>query len=88
MSVMEKVSIFVNTMAWGSSLRDSCERFQRSSSTISEAITDVLEALVGRNNGWDGLARHVLRPVDPNFTEIPKQITEVSRYSRYFKVRY
>lgn len=45
MSVMEKVAIFVNTMAWGSSQRNSCERFQRSSSTISESITSVLDAI-------------------------------------------
>ena len=86
MTVMEKVGIFVNTMAWGASLRDSCERFQRSTSSLSEAITDVLEALVGRNRGWNGLARDVIRPVDPTFSEVPKQISEDGRYSRYFKV--
>ena len=47
MKVIEKVGIFVYTMAHGTGYRNANERFQRSSSTISQIVHEVLVALVG-----------------------------------------
>lgn len=86
-SVMEKVAIFVNTMAWGQSQRNACERFQRSTYTISEAIRDVCDAIYGGPaNGFNGLARELIKPRDPEFRRVPEQIVNDNRYWPYFKV--
>nr|ABB55319.1 conserved hypothetical protein [Asparagus officinalis] len=85
MTVVEKVGIFVYTIALGLSNRDVCERFQRSGETISRTITQVLEAICGRNKGYMGLARDVIQPKDRNFQFIPPQIANDTRYMPYFK---
>ncbi|XP_020270930.1 uncharacterized protein LOC109846115 [Asparagus officinalis] len=85
MTVVEKVGIFVYTIALGLSNRDVGERFQRSGETISRTITQVLEAICGRNKGYMGLARDVIQPKDRNFQFIPPQIANDTRYMPYFK---
>ena len=86
MSVIEKVGIFVYTIALGISNRDVCERFQRSGETVSRAFHEILEAICGRNKGFMGLARDMIKPKDPNFRYIPPQIANDHRYMPYFKV--
>ncbi|XP_019158198.1 PREDICTED: uncharacterized protein LOC109154913, partial [Ipomoea nil] len=85
MSYVEKVGIFIYTLAMGASNRDVGERFQRSGETISRAFHEVLEAISGRNSGYKGLARDIIRPDDPTFQSIPSYITNDPRYMPYFK---
>ncbi len=65
--------------------RTAAERFQRSTGTVSTAIKHVLEALVGRTYGFRGLGSELIKPRDPQFTEVPRNIREDSRYFPYFK---
>ncbi|GKB01291.1 hypothetical protein Tco_0829335 [Tanacetum coccineum] len=62
MSALEKLGIFVYTLALGVSNRDVGERFQRSGETISRAFHDVLDAITAKGNGFDGLASDIIRP--------------------------
>lgn len=87
MSTLEKLGIFVYTLALGVSNRDVGERFQRSGETISRAFHEVLEAMVGRGKGFQGLARDIIKPKDPCFQSIPPQIINDKRYMPYFKVQ-
>jgi hypothetical protein len=84
--VVEKVGIFVYTLAMGASNRDVRERFQHSGETISRAFHEVLEAISGRSSGYKGLARDIIRPKDPTFQFIPPYIANDERYMPYFKV--
>jgi hypothetical protein len=86
MTVVEKVGIFVYTLAMGASNRDVRERFQHSGETISRAFHEVLEAISGRSSGYKGLARDIIRPKDPTFQFIPPYIANDERYMPYFKV--
>ena len=86
MTVIEKVGIFVYTLALGVSNRDVSERFQRSGETISRAFHEVLEAITGRSKGYHGLAREMIKPKDPTFQETPAKIMNDNRYMPYFKV--
>ncbi|XP_071740360.1 uncharacterized protein [Rutidosis leptorrhynchoides] len=85
MSTFEMVGIFMYTLALGLSNRDVMERFQRSGETISQAFHEVLNAIIGRDKGFQGLARDIIRPKDPTFQLIPPQITNDKRYMPYFK---
>nr|GEV05611.1 NAC domain-containing protein 78-like [Tanacetum cinerariifolium] len=51
MTVVEKLGIFVYTLALGVSNRDVSERFQRSGETISRAFHEALEAITARSKG-------------------------------------
>ncbi|PWA34356.1 hypothetical protein CTI12_AA619930 [Artemisia annua] len=86
MTVVEKVGIFVYTLALGLSNRDVSERFQRSGETISRAFHEVLEAITARSKGFHGLAREMIKPKDPTFQETPAKIMNDNRYMPYFKV--
>ena len=86
MSIVEKVGIFVYTLAMGASNRDVGERFQRSGETVSRSFHEVLEAISGRSNGYKGLARDMIKPKDPTFQFIPSHIANDERYMPYFKV--
>lgn len=86
MSVVEKLGIFIYTLALGVSNRDVGERFQRSGETISRAFHEVLEVIAGRHNGFNGLAREIIRPKDRDFNITPSQIMNDKRYMPYFKV--
>ncbi len=85
-SVLEKVTMFLYTVALGISNRDVQERFQRSGWTMSHAVHDVLEAIVGRKSGFRGLARDIIRPSDPQFATLHEKLTD-NRY-KHFKVHY
>ncbi|XP_031108447.1 uncharacterized protein LOC116012916, partial [Ipomoea triloba] len=90
MSIVEKVGIFIYTLAMGASNRDVGERFQRSGETINRAFHEVLEATSGRSRGYQGLARDItipsyITPNDPTFQAIPSYITNDARYMPYFK---
>ncbi|XP_057252370.1 protein ALP1-like isoform X2 [Beta vulgaris subsp. vulgaris] len=85
MAVIEKVGIFVYTLALGISNRDVAERFQRSGETISRAFHEVLEAISGRTRAYMGLARDIIKPQDASFPGIPPQIEYDPRYMPYFK---
>ncbi|XP_019196309.1 PREDICTED: putative nuclease HARBI1, partial [Ipomoea nil] len=85
MSYVEKVGIFIYTLAMGASNRDVGERFQRSGETISRAFHEVLEAISDRNSRYKGLARDIIKPDDPTFQSIPSYITNDARYMPYFK---
>ncbi|GJV65502.1 retrovirus-related pol polyprotein from transposon TNT 1-94 [Tanacetum coccineum] len=50
MSALEKLGIFVYTLAFGVSNRDVGERFQRSGETVSRAFHDVLDAITIKGN--------------------------------------
>ncbi|KAL6583736.1 hypothetical protein OROMI_003025 [Orobanche minor] len=85
MSVIEKVGIFIYTLALGLSNRDVSERFQRSGETISRAFHDVLEAITGRSKDFLGLACDIIRPKDPTFANISPHIKDDERYMPFFK---
>ncbi|XP_058770478.1 uncharacterized protein LOC131644069 [Vicia villosa] len=84
-TVVEKVCIFVYTLAMGAFNRDVRKRFQHSGETISRAFHEVLEAISGRNRGYQGLARDIIRPKDPTFQYVPPHIANDERYMPYFK---
>ncbi|XP_071699252.1 uncharacterized protein [Rutidosis leptorrhynchoides] len=85
MSTFEMVGIFMYTLALGLSNRDVMERFQRSGETISRAFHEVLKSIIGRDKGFQGLARNIIRPKDPTFQLVPPQIMNDKRYMPYFK---
>ncbi|GJZ00359.1 ALP1-like protein isoform X1 [Tanacetum coccineum] len=85
MTAVEKLGIFVYTLALGVSNRDVSERFQRSGETISRAFHEILEAITGRSKGFHGLAREMIKPRDPTFQSTPQQIINDKRYMPYFK---
>ncbi|WCJ39611.1 hypothetical protein M5689_020588 [Euphorbia peplus] len=78
MSVLEKVGIFVWILSKGASNRDAQERFQHSGETVSRIFKEVLDVM-------DGLSRDILRPRDPEFSNIPSQIANDTRYMPHFK---
>ena len=51
----------------GASNRDVGERFQCSGETISRSFHEVLETISSRSNGYKGLARDMIKPIDPTF---------------------
>ena len=83
-SIIEKVGIFLYTVATGVSNRIVMERFQRSGDTISRVFHEVLNAITNRKTTC--LAHDIIRPQDPNFREIPSRIANDEIYMPYFKV--
>ena len=79
MSVIEKVGMFLYTLALGASNREVQERFQHSGETVSRNFNEVLRSMCL-------LAADLIRPVDPEFTTIPLEIEMNPRYMPYFKV--
>ena len=79
MSVIEKLGMFVYTLALGASNREVQERFQHSGETVSRNFNDVLRSVCL-------FATHIIRPVDPEFTTTPLEIAMNPRYMPYFKV--
>ncbi|XP_073266376.1 uncharacterized protein [Populus alba] len=78
MSVIEKLGMFVYTLALGASNREVQERFQHSGETVSRNFNEVLRSVCL-------LATHIIRPVDPEFTTTPLEIAMNPRYMPYFK---
>ncbi|KAG5233162.1 protein ALP [Salix suchowensis] len=78
MPVIEKLAMFVFTIAVGASNRQVQERFQHSGETISRCINEVLEAVCL-------LAMDVIKPTDPDFMSIPSEIATNQRHMPHFK---
>ncbi|XP_034932828.1 uncharacterized protein [Populus alba] len=78
MSVIEKLGMFVYTLALGASNKEVQERFQHSGETVSRNFNEVLRSVCL-------LATHIIRPVDPEFTTTPLEIAMNPRYMSYFK---
>ena len=85
-SVIEKVGIFLYTLAQGSSVRVVAEHFQRSTETIHRAFHGVLNCITGRGHDGRGHAGDIIRPRNPNFPRTPSHIAADPRYKDYFKV--
>jgi hypothetical protein len=80
MSFIEKVSMFLSTIAVGASNREVQERFQHSGETVSRCFKEVLKSLCL-------FAVEVIKPIDPQFTRTPREIAMNPRYMSHFKVR-
>lgn len=81
MSILEKVCICLYILAHGASNRHAQERFQHSGETISRVFREVLDSVCS-------FAQDLIKPVDPEFKEIPPEIIHDKRYMPYFKVLY
>jgi len=79
MCVLEKVGMFLFTLAVGASNRHVQERFQRSGETVSRCMKEVLKALCL-------FAIDIIKPTDPDFTNTPIQIAMNRRFMPHFKV--
>ena len=79
MSVIEKVAMFLFTIAVGASNRQVQERFQHSGETISRCFKEVLKSL-------RLFAVEVIKPEDPQFTSTPREIAMNPRFMPHFKV--
>jgi hypothetical protein len=80
MSVIEKVGMFLYTLALGASNREVQERFQHSGETVSRNFNEVLRSVCV-------LAADLIRPVDPEFTATPLKIAMNLRYMPHFKIK-
>nr|XP_034893497.1 protein ALP1-like [Populus alba] len=78
MSVIEKVAMFLFTIAVGASNRQVQERFQHSGETISRCFKEVLKSL-------RLFAVEIIKPVDPQFTSTPREIAMNPRFMPHFK---
>jgi len=80
MSVIEKVGMFLYTLALGALNREVQERFQHSGETVSRNFNEVLCSVCL-------LAVDLIRPVDPEFTATPLEIAMNPRYMPQCKVK-
>ena len=80
MSVIEKVAIFLYTIALGASNREVQVRFQLSGEIVSRCIKEVLVVVCL-------FAVDVIKLEDLNFTSMPREIAMNPRYMSHFKVR-
>ncbi|XP_052305353.1 protein ALP1-like [Populus trichocarpa] len=78
MSVIEKVAMFLFTIAVGASNRQVQERFQHSGETVSRCFKEVLKSL-------RLFAVEIIKPVDPQFTSTPREIAMNPRFMPHFK---
>ncbi|KAG5240959.1 protein ALP [Salix suchowensis] len=78
MCVLEKVGMFLFTLAVGASNRHVQERFQHSGETVSRCMKEVLKALCL-------FAIDTIKPTDPDFTNTPIQIAMNQRFMPHFK---
>ncbi|KAG5223875.1 protein ALP [Salix suchowensis] len=79
MCVIEKVGMFLFTLAVGASNRHVQERFQHSGETVSRCMKEVLRALCL-------FAIDIIKPTDPDFTNTPIEIAMDPRFMPHFKV--
>ncbi|GKV15184.1 hypothetical protein SLEP1_g25986 [Rubroshorea leprosula] len=77
-SVIEKVCMFLYTLALGASNRQVQERFQHSGETVSRSFHEVLKAMLY-------LSIDLIKPQDPTFSTIPLEILDDKRYMPHFK---
>jgi len=80
-NVIEKVTMFLFTIAVGASNKQVHERFQHSGETISRCFKEVFKSLCL-------FAVKVIKPVDPQFRSTPREIAMNPRYMSHFKVRW
>jgi len=80
MSVIEKVCMFLYTLALGASNREVQERFQHSGETVSRNFNEVLRSVCV-------LAADLIRPVNLEFTTTLLEIAMNRRYMPHFKVK-
>jgi len=80
MSVIEKVAMFLFTIAVGASNREVQEIFQHSDEIISRCFKEVLKSLCL-------FTVEVIKPVDPQFTSTSREIAMNPRYMPHFNVR-
>ena len=80
MSVIEKVAIFLYTIALGASNREVQVRFQLSGEIVSRCIKEVLVVVCL-------FAVDVIKLEDLNFTSTPQEIAMNPKYMPHFKVR-
>ncbi|XP_028556144.1 uncharacterized protein LOC114581025 [Dendrobium catenatum] len=74
----EVLAMSLYILSHNESIRSTCERFQHSSETISMYFSIGLEALVK-------FSCSVIKPIDPQFGDIPRNILYDHRYMPYFK---
>ena len=79
-SVIEKVCMFLYTLALGASNMKVHERFQHSSVTVSRYFKWALGTVCL-------LAVDFIKPVDPEFSTTPMEIAINPRYMPHFKVK-
>jgi len=72
-SVIEKVGMFLYTLALGASNKEVQKRFQHSSETVSRYFNEVLKVVCL-------LSIDIIKPVDPDFLTTPQEIVMNSRY--------
>jgi hypothetical protein len=78
MSDIEKVGMFLYTLALGASNREVQERFQHSGETVNKYFNEVLRLVCL-------LVIELIKPVDLEFSIIPTEITMNPRYMPHFK---
>lgn len=76
LSSLEALGIFLFTMAGNNSSRESNNRWVRSNSTVSIYFRRVLSRMVM-------LGSKILKPIDPNFTDIPRRLLQDSRFGPF-----
>jgi len=79
-SVIEKVGIFLYTLALGASNMEVHERFQHSGVTASRYFNEVFRSMCL-------LVVDFIKPVDPEFSTTPMEIAMNPSYMPHFKVK-
>ncbi|KAI0497272.1 hypothetical protein KFK09_020495 [Dendrobium nobile] len=74
----EVLAMTLYVLSHNESIRFTCERFQHSTETVSRYFSIGLEALVK-------LSCSVIKPIDLEFCDIPRNILYDNRYMSYFK---
>jgi len=78
-SVIEKVAMFLYTIALGATNRQVQERFQHSDETVSRNFNEVLKTICL-------LAVDIIKPQDSEFLNTPREIAMNPRFMPHFKV--
>jgi hypothetical protein len=78
-SVIEKVAMFLYTIALGATNRQVQERFQHSGETVSRNFNEVLKTICL-------LAVDIIKPQDSEFLNTPREIAMNPRFMPHFKV--
>lgn len=78
-SAAEILGMFMYALGHGAGNRNVQERFQRSGETVSRYFGEMLDIIYN-------MAVTLIKPQDPEFKNIPKEILSDSRYMPHFKV--
>ncbi|PKA59701.1 hypothetical protein AXF42_Ash011825 [Apostasia shenzhenica] len=79
--VEEVLAMTLKILGHGDSNRSVAERFQHSGETVSMYFKQCLKALIR-------MSLDIIRPIDPTFASISKEISSDDRYMPYFKVNF